>query len=138
MWLVSWLGPAANRLEAMASATAERPLVEQHGAVRIAVRVQPRAKRTEVRGVRDGELVVAVTAPPADGAANAALVKYLTQRLAVAKSRIELVRGSKGRSKILYIRGLTGAGLAARLGIAGLKQSQDCLSEEQAYGASGR
>ena len=118
----------------MASTTTGQPLVEQRGAVR----VQPRAKRTEVRGVRAGELVVAVTAPPADGAANAALVRYLTQRLAVAKSRIELVRGSKGRSKILYIRGLIGACLAARLGIAGPKRSQDYPSEEQAYGASGR
>ena len=122
----------------MALVTNKRPLVEQGGAVRLTVRVQPRAKRTEVRGVRAGELVVAVTAPPAGGAANAALVKYLAQRLAVAKSRIELVRGSKGRSKLLYIRGLTGAGLAARLGIAGLNRSQDYPSGEQAYGASGR
>ena len=104
----------------MASATTKRPLVSQRGGVRLAVRVQPRAKRTEVRGVRTGELVVAVTAPPADGAANAALVKYLAQRLAIAKSRIELVRGSKGRSKILYIRGLTGACLAARLSISSM------------------
>ncbi len=118
----------------MAYATTKQPLVEQRGAVRLAVRVQPRAKRTEVRGVRAGELIVAVTAPPADGAANAALVKYLAQRLAVAKSRIELVRGSKGRSKILYIRGLTGARLAARLGISSL----DYSPEGQVHGASGR
>ena len=104
----------------MASASAERPLVEQDGSVRHAVRVQPRAKRTEVRGVRAGELVVAVTAPPVAGAANAALVKYLAQRLAVAKSRIELVRGSKGRTEILYIHGLTSARLAARLGLSSM------------------
>ena len=36
--------------------------------------------------MRAGELVVAVAAPPADGAAIAALVKYLAQRLAIAKS----------------------------------------------------
>ena len=82
-----------SRGSILTSATTEQPLVEQHGAVRLAVRVQPRAKRTEVRGMRAGELVVAVTAPPAGGAANAALINYLAQRLAVAKSRIELVRG---------------------------------------------
>lgn len=112
-----------SRGNLLTSASTEQPLVEQHGAVRLAVRVQPRAKRTEVRGMRAGELVVALAAPPADGAANAALVKYLAQRLAIAKSRIELVRGDKGRSKILFIRGMTGAGLAARLGIAGLNRS---------------
>ena len=120
MWLRPCPGPVVSRRDVMASASAERPLVEQDGSVRHAVRVQPRAKRTEVRGVRAGELVVAVTAPPVAGAANAALVKYLAQRLAVAKSRIELVRGSKGRSKILYIHGLTSARLAARLGLSSM------------------
>ena len=127
-----------SRGNILTSATTEQPLVEQHGAVRIAVRVQLRAKRTEVRGMRAGELVVAVTAPPADGAANAALVNYLAQRLTVAKSRIELVRGGKGRSKVLSIRGLTGAGVAARLGIAGLCRDQNCHSEDRTHGASSR
>ncbi len=112
-----------SRGSILTSAITEQSLVELHGAVRLAVRVQPRAKRTEVRGMRAGELVVAVTAPPADGAANAALVKCLAQRLAIAKSRIELVRGTRGRSKLLCIRGLTSACLAARLGIAGPNRS---------------
>ncbi|MAG34758.1 MAG: hypothetical protein CL878_00690 [Dehalococcoidia bacterium] len=99
----------------MARTNANRLLVEQPGAVQLTVRLQPRANQTEVRGVRAGELVVAVSAPPAEGAANAALVKHLAQRLHIARSRIKIVRGSKSRSKVLCISGLDGARVEASL-----------------------
>ncbi len=44
----------------------------------ISVRVQPRASRDRVLGMRDGTLRVSVTAPPHDGKANAALLELLT------------------------------------------------------------
>ncbi|MFN6978283.1 MAG: DUF167 domain-containing protein [Gemmobacter sp.] len=67
------------------------------GAV-IAVRVTPRAGRDAVLEGPDG-IAVRVTAPPADGAANAAARRVLAQALGVAPSRLTLVAGASGRMK---------------------------------------
>ncbi len=70
----------------------------------IAVRVTPRARRTSV--VREGAgLRVHVTAPPADGKANAAVTEALARALGVAKSRLVLVRGHSSRDKLFRVEG---------------------------------
>jgi uncharacterized protein (TIGR00251 family) len=79
------------------------------------VRAQPGAKRTGVQGEQNGALKVAVTAPPQDGRANEALVEALRDALALKRSQVELVGGATGRDKRFLIRGVTRAGLAARL-----------------------
>jgi uncharacterized protein (TIGR00251 family) len=82
----------------------------------LAVRAQPGAKKDAVLG-RHGEAVkIAVTAPPEDGRANAALVEYLKSWLRVKRSQVELLSGEKNRNKVFLIRGLTPAELAARVG----------------------
>jgi uncharacterized protein (TIGR00251 family) len=83
----------------------------------IAVRVQPRASRNEIGEERDGVLVVRVTAPPVDDAANEAVRALLAKRLGVAKGRILIARGQKGREKQLRIEGLALGELRRRLGI---------------------
>ena len=75
------------------------------GAITFEVRVTPRASRNRVVGVRDGSLKVALTAPPVDGAANEALRKLLSKALGVSKSAVEIVRGERGRTKLLRVRG---------------------------------
>ena len=82
----------------------------------LAVRAQPGAKKDAVLG-RHGEAVkIAVTAPPEDGRANAALMEYLKSWLGVKRSQVELLSGEKNRNKVFLIRGLTAAELAARVG----------------------
>lgn len=82
-------------------------MIEQRGsAVRLRVRVQPRASRTEVSGEYEGALKVRVAAPPVDGAANGELVRFIARRLGVAQSRIRIVSGDGGRSKVLEIEGV--------------------------------
>ncbi len=81
------------------------------------VRVQPRAARDGIAGVRDGVLQVRLTAPPVEGAANDALVKLLGRTLGIAPSRIEVMRGARGREKLLRIDG-AGPEIAARLAAA--------------------
>ena len=73
---------------------------------RIAVRVQPRAKRDEIGGERHGALVVRVTAPPVEGRANDAVRKLLSKRLGIAASRVAVVRGASGRDKVVEIEGM--------------------------------
>lgn len=79
------------------------------------VRVQSRAKRTEIVGVRDGALVVRVNAPPVDGKANAAVCKLLAKRLGVPPSAIAVVRGASARDKLLSVDGIDTAQLMHRL-----------------------
>ncbi len=72
------------------------------------VRVIPGAKRTEVGGERAGRLLVRVTAPPADGRANAAVIAALAERLGLPKGRIEIARGAGSRDKTIRLHGIAG------------------------------
>lgn len=49
------------------------------GGVMISVHVQPRASRTEFAGIHGQALKVRVAAPPADGAANDALCRFIAR-----------------------------------------------------------
>jgi uncharacterized protein (TIGR00251 family) len=75
--------------------------------VRVAVHVQPNAKKTEVLGLHDGALKIRLAAPPVDGKANEALVKFLAERLDVPKSAVTLTHGQSGRKKLFEVRGRT-------------------------------
>ena len=77
---------------------------------RIAVRLQPKASRNEVTGENGGVIQIRVTAPPVDGKANRALVKFVAKRLGIAPSNVRLVRGERGREKLLEISGPEAAG----------------------------
>lgn len=74
---------------------------------RLVVRVIPRAKRDEISGRRGEALVVRVSAPPVEGAANLALVKLLSQRLRVRPADISIVAGATGREKVLRVSGIS-------------------------------
>jgi uncharacterized protein len=83
------------------------------------VRVTPRASRAGVDGVADGALRVRLTAPPVEGAANAALIGFLAERLGLPKSAVTLVAGATSRRKTLHIAGLTPDEVRARLRLGG-------------------
>jgi uncharacterized protein (TIGR00251 family) len=85
--------------------------------VRLKVRVQPRAARTEILGEHGGALKVRVAAPPVDGAANEALARLLAERLEVPKSAVRVVAGTGARSKVVLVEGITPAAAAVRLGL---------------------
>ena len=90
--------------------------VEQRGnALRIRVRVKPRASKSRILPVREGILEIAVAAPPVDGEANAELIRTLAETLGCAKSAIEIVTGGGSRSKLVAIVGLTLEELLAKL-----------------------
>jgi hypothetical protein len=75
--------------------------------VRIAIRVQPRARTNVVAGRVGDAIKVRLTAPPVDGAANEALIAFLAATLGVARSAVRIVSGATSRDKIVAIRGLT-------------------------------
>jgi uncharacterized protein (TIGR00251 family) len=81
----------------------------------LAVRAQPGARKNAVVGEQAGALKVAVTAPPADGRANEALVELLKDWLGVKRSAVELLSGPTNRNTVFLIRGVTAAELTARV-----------------------
>ncbi len=86
---------------------------------RITVRLTPRADRDAVGGFEAGAagevLRVRVTAPPADGRANAALVRLLASRLGVPLSDVRVVAGLGARTKVVAVDGLGLEAVRARL-----------------------
>jgi uncharacterized protein (TIGR00251 family) len=74
---------------------------------KFAVRVIPRSARTEVSGWEGDVLRVRVTAPPAGGRANAALIELLARQLDVPRSSVRIVRGLAARQKLIEVRGMT-------------------------------
>jgi uncharacterized protein (TIGR00251 family) len=70
------------------------------------VRVQPRARRTEVAAVRDGVVVVRVTAPPLDGRANEAVCEVIATLAGVPTRRVSVVRGGRSREKLVRVEGV--------------------------------
>jgi uncharacterized protein len=83
--------------------------------VRIRIRVQPRASRTEVAGPYGDAIRIRLAAPPVDGAANEALERFLAASLGVPRTAVVLVSGQAGRSKVVEIRGVTPAEAATAL-----------------------
>ena len=80
------------------------------------LRVQPRASRDEILGWQDGVLRVRVAASPVEGAANAAVLALVSRALDVAPSTVAVVRGVRGRDKLVRVAGLTEADVRTRLG----------------------
>ena len=77
-----------------------------HGSV-LSVVVVPRAARSSIEQLADGAIQIRVAAPPVDGAANAALLRFLAGVLDVPRSRLEIIGGASSRRKRITVRGLT-------------------------------
>lgn len=85
---------------------AEPWLVPIDGGVELLVLAVPRASRSKVAGVHDGRLKIQLAAPPADGAANEALLALLIDLCAVKKSAVTLVQGHGHRQKRVRVLGV--------------------------------
>jgi uncharacterized protein (TIGR00251 family) len=81
--------------------------------LRIDVLVAPRASRAAVGPMVGDRLRVAVTAPPVDGEANAAVIDAVAEAFGVRRAQVRIVRGERGRRKTLEIDGATAATLQA-------------------------
>ena len=91
-------------------------IVESDGGVVFDVRVIPRARRNALAGIHAQALKVRLTAPPVDGAANAALIAFLADKLGVRKSALSIRSGEKSRNKRLRVEGVTRAQVEEALG----------------------
>jgi uncharacterized protein (TIGR00251 family) len=79
------------------------------------VHVVPRARASGVVGRHGDAVKIRVAAPPADGAANAELVRLVADRLGVAPARVIVTAGAAGRRKHLSVSGLDSSEIRSRL-----------------------
>lgn len=73
--------------------------VQRDGTVLLELSVSPNARRTEAQGQHGGRLRVRLAAPPVDGKANEALLKWLAGELHAGRQQVSLVRGESARIK---------------------------------------
>ena len=83
----------------------------------LSVRVVPRSSKEGVAGFEGGVVRIRLNAPPVEGKANEALVRFLAKAVGVPRNRITLVTGVRGRSKVVRVAGVTPAALMAALGL---------------------
>jgi uncharacterized protein len=81
----------------------------------LSVRVHPGARKNGVTGVHADALKIALTAPPAAGKANEALIAFVADALRVPRARIVIVSGLTSRAKMIRITGKSAAEVAAAL-----------------------
>ncbi len=80
-------------------------LKEDASGVTFAVRIVPRASRSEIVGEHDGALRIRIAAPPVEGAANRELVRLLAKQFKVSRTSVEIVSGSASKNKMVRIDG---------------------------------
>src|SRR5262249_27495389 len=83
----------------------------------IRLRVQPRASIERLEGLRDGYVRLRLTAPPVEGAANAACIAFLAKTLGNSPAQLHLPAGAKTRRQLVPPTGLTPAQVAETLGL---------------------
>jgi uncharacterized protein (TIGR00251 family) len=82
---------------------------------RLVFHVQPRARRTELAGRHGDAIKLRLAAPPANGAANKELVRFLAEALAVRRRAVRIVAGHSARRKIVEIDGVEAVDAERRL-----------------------
>ena len=82
------------------------------GRITLTLHIQPGAKKTEFAGLHGDALKIRLAAPPVDGKANDALVKFIAETLGLAKSAVVLKSGQTSRRKVLEVTGATPTAIA--------------------------
>jgi uncharacterized protein len=74
---------------------------------RITVKVHPRAKRTRIAGRLGDAWKLDLAAPPVDGKANQACVRFFADLAGVPESRVRIVLGLSNRTKVIDLAGVS-------------------------------
>lgn len=83
------------------------------GRITLTLHIQPGARKTEFAGLHGDALKIRLAAPPVDGKANEALLKFIADTLGMAKTAVSLKSGSTSRRKVLELKGVDCAAIEA-------------------------
>lgn len=89
--------------------------VRTDGSLRLAVHVQPKAKRERVAGLHGDALKLCIAAPPVDGKANEAVIRCVAALFGLARSAVTIDNGESSRDKGIILSGIPAAEAVARL-----------------------
>ena len=76
------------------------------GFITFLILVVPRASRPKLGPVVGDRIKIAVTAPPVEGKANAAVVDLLASKLGISKQDVQILSGSRGKRKTVKVEGV--------------------------------
>lgn len=76
-----------------------------------AVRIVPRASRSEIAGEFNDALRVRIAAPPVDGAANRELIRLLAKTFKLPQEAVEIISGASSKNKLVRVQGVDVAAL---------------------------
>jgi uncharacterized protein (TIGR00251 family) len=71
----------------------------------LTLHIQPGAKRSELAGLHGEALKIRLAAPPVEGRANEALLKFIAGLFDVPVRQVELKQGGQSRHKVVAITG---------------------------------
>ena len=69
------------------------------------LRIVPRAAKNAIQGEHGDALKIRLCAPPVDGAANAALIEFLSDAFSLPRARVQLLAGATSRNKRVLLSG---------------------------------
>ncbi len=71
----------------------------------LTLHVQPGAKRSEIIGLHGDALKIKLAAPPVEGRANEALLKFIAELFDVPIRNVEFKQGEQSRRKVAAVVG---------------------------------
>lgn len=92
------------------------PLHQTEAGVVFAIRVIPRASRSEIVGIKEDALKLRITAPPVDGKANEECLRVIADFFGVKRRQVSIVGGQTARNKTISIAGATREAITDKLG----------------------
>jgi len=81
------------------------------------IRVVPRASKNEIQGVYNNALKIRLQAPPVEGKANQALIRFLSNVLNIPRAQLSIASGETGRDKMILIKGTAKNALMGKLSL---------------------
>ena len=90
-------------------------VISVKGSTGLRIIVQPKAKKTDILGLYDGMVKLAVASPPVDGKANATVVDFLANFFKLKKSDVQIISGSRSRRKVCILGDLKENAVRCRL-----------------------
>lgn len=83
-----------------------QPKETQKG-IQLKIKVQPRSSKNEICGVQGDALKVKLMAPPVDGEANEACIRFFSEFFHVSRKQVRIVSGMTSQHKLIEIEALT-------------------------------
>jgi uncharacterized protein (TIGR00251 family) len=71
----------------------------------LTLHIQPGAKRSEIAGLHGEALKIRLAAPPIEGRANEALLRFVADLFGVSLRQVELRQGAQSRHKVVAVSG---------------------------------